>query len=129
MNLVFDASAIIRLIELNPNKAVNTLRNQYTIDLAYYEIGNYLWKISKLSPTINMELLIKAFNKALSLMNIESMRDLSSDILDLAGKADITYYDASYVYLAMKLNAKLITEDGELMSKFPDLTMSINKLM
>lgn len=52
MGLVFDLSIIIRLIELNPNKAVNILRMQYTMDLAYYEIGI---TFSKLSSAINWD--------------------------------------------------------------------------
>lgn len=115
MSLVFDASAIIRLIELEPNKAFDILRGQYTIDLVYYEIGNYLWKISK-SSIINIEPLIKAFNGALSLMNIVSI-GLNNDVVNLARKMNITYYDAAYVYSAMKLNTKLVTDDKELIKK------------
>ncbi|WP_054842816.1 type II toxin-antitoxin system VapC family toxin [Vulcanisaeta distributa] len=117
MSLVFDASAIIRLVELKPDKAVNALRNQYTIDLAYYEIGNYLWRISKLT-TVNVELLLKVFNNVIGFMNVVPI-SLNSDVIDLARRMNITYYDASYVYLTMKLNAKLVTEDRELIAKFP----------
>ena len=127
MSLVFDASAIIRLIELEPNKAFDILRGQYTIDLVYYEIGNYLWKISK-SSIINIEPLIKAFNGALSLMNIVSI-GLNNDVVNLARKMNITYYDAAYVYSAMKLNTKLVTDDKELIKKFPNITMNISELI
>ena len=127
MSLVFDASAIIRLIELKPNEAFDILRRQYTIDLVYYELGNYLWKISK-SSIINMEPLIKAFNGALNLMNIISI-GLNNDVVNLARKMNITYYDAAYVYLAMKLNAKLVTDDKELIKKFSSITMSISELI
>ncbi|MGC9153947.1 MAG: hypothetical protein ACP5GY_09530, partial [Vulcanisaeta sp.] len=88
MSLVFDASAIIRLVELKPDKAVNALRNQYTVDLAYYEIGNYLWKISKLT-SINIESLLKAFNNVISLMNVISI-GLNSDVINLARRMNIT---------------------------------------
>ena len=127
MSLVFDASAIIRLIELKPNEAFDILRRQYTIDLVYYELGNYLWKISK-SSIINMEPLIKAFNGALNLMNIISI-GLNNDVVNLARKMNITYYDAAYIYLAMKLNAKLVTDDKELIKKFSSITMSISELI
>ncbi|ADY00376.1 PilT protein domain protein [Vulcanisaeta moutnovskia 768-28] len=126
MSLVFDASAIIRLVELKPDKAVNALRNQYTVDLAYHEIGNYLWKISKLT-SINIESLLKAFNSVISLMNVISI-GLNSDAINLARRMNITYYDATYVYLTLKLNAKLVTEDKELMTKFPNITISIEEL-
>ncbi|MGC9178595.1 MAG: type II toxin-antitoxin system VapC family toxin [Vulcanisaeta sp.] len=126
MNLVFDASAIIRLVELKPDKAVNVLRNQYTVDLAYYEIGNYLWKISKLT-TVNIELLLKVFNNVIGFMNVIPI-GLNGDIINLARRMNITYYDASYVYLTMKLNAKLVTEDRELIAKFPNIAISVGEL-
>lgn len=126
MSLVFDASAIIRLVELKPDKAVNALRNQYTIDLAYYEIGNYLWRISKLT-TVNVELLLKVFNNVIGFMNVVPI-SLNSDVIDLARRMNITYYDASYVYLTMKLNAKLVTEDRELIAKFPNIAISVREL-
>ncbi|MGC8606252.1 MAG: type II toxin-antitoxin system VapC family toxin [Vulcanisaeta sp.] len=126
MNLVFDASAIIRLVELKPDKAVNALRNQYTVDLAYYEIGNYLWKISKLT-TVNIELLLKVFNNVIGFMNVIPI-GLNGDIINLARRMNITYYDASYVYLTMKLNAKLVTEDRELIAKFPNIAISVGEL-
>ncbi|WP_054854409.1 type II toxin-antitoxin system VapC family toxin [Vulcanisaeta distributa] len=127
MSLVFDASAIIRLVELKPDKAVNALRNQYTIDLAYYEIGNYLWRISKLT-TVNVELLLKVFNNVIGFMNVVPI-GLNSDVIDLARRMNITYYDASYVYLTMKLNAKLVTEDRELIAKFPpNIAISVREL-
>lgn len=123
MSLVFDASAIIRLVELKPDKAVNALRNQYTVDLAYYEIGNYLWRISKLTA-VNVELLLKVFNNVIRFMNVVPI-GLNGDVINLARRMNITYYDASYVYLTIKLNAKLVTEDRELIAKFPNIAISL----
>ncbi|WP_054857635.1 type II toxin-antitoxin system VapC family toxin [Vulcanisaeta sp. JCM 16159] len=126
MSLVFDASAIIRLVELKPDKAVNALRNQYTVDLAYYEIGNYLWRISKLTA-VNVELLLKVFNNVIRFMNVVPI-GLNGDVINLARRMNITYYDASYVYLTIKLNAKLVTEDRELIAKFPNIAISVEEL-
>ncbi|WP_264890756.1 hypothetical protein [Vulcanisaeta souniana] len=40
-------------------------------------------------------------------MNVRSV-GLSNDVIDLAREMNITYYDATYVYLTMRLNAKLV---------------------
>ena len=127
MSYVFDASSIIKLVELNPDETVNIVDNQYTVDLAQYEIGSYLWKVSK-TTSVDVDTLLEAFNRLLKLMRIMQL-GLSGDVLGLARRLNITYYDASYVYLTMRLNAKLITEDGELLSKLPNLTMSIKDLL
>jgi len=52
----------------------------------------------------------------------------SSGFLDAAGAfklavdAGITVYDAAYVVLAKRLDPRLLTLDGELLRKFPDVT-------
>ncbi|WP_292000379.1 type II toxin-antitoxin system VapC family toxin [Caldivirga sp.] len=127
MTHVIDASSIIRLIELNPANAISIVNNQYTVDLVQYEIGNYLWKLRKLT-SINMDTLFNAFNRLLNLLKIIPI-GLNYEVLNLAMNTNITYYDAAYVHLAMKLNAKLITEDNELLSKFPTLAVSIEELL
>jgi len=39
------------------------------------------------------------------------------EILEFAGKAKITFYDAAYAYHAMEKNLTLITEDSQLLKK------------
>ncbi len=115
---LFDASSIIACIELIGENAINMLKNQYTINLSYYEIGNFLWKqylksrctLEKLKFYLN---LFKNLLNKMYVLNIELM----NEVLELAAKLKLTYYDAAYVYAAWKLNAMLITEDLELYEK------------
>jgi predicted nucleic acid-binding protein len=41
----------------------------------------------------------------------------------LSVRGDVTVYDACYVALAQRIGSRLITEDKELLAKFPRLTM------
>lgn len=45
---------------------------------------------------------------------------------ELSIREDLTVYDACYVALARRLDSKVITEDRELLSKFPAHTMPMN---
>jgi predicted nucleic acid-binding protein len=43
--------------------------------------------------------------------------DSISDVLALAIERGLTFYDASYAYLAEKHNLKLVTQDADLLRK------------
>lgn len=45
---------------------------------------------------------------------------------ELSLREDLTVYDACYVALARRIESKVITEDRELLSKFPTHTMPMN---
>lgn len=42
-------------------------------------------------------------------------------------RQDLTVYDACYVALAQRMRTKVITEDKEILDKFPTYTISINR--
>lgn len=46
----------------------------------------------------------------------------------LSLKEDLTIYDACYIALAQRMSSKLITEDKELLSKFPRHTLPLDKI-
>lgn len=46
---------------------------------------------------------------------------------ELSMREDLTVYDASYVALAQRSNSILVTEDRELLSKFPSQTMALSE--
>jgi len=53
-------------------------------------------------------------------------------LLELAAalslKEDLTVYDACYVALAQRISSRVITEDRELLSKFPRHTISLDRV-
>ncbi len=83
--------------------------------LTEYELGNALWKEAK-RKGIDFKLAAQTFLEVLlelEKINIDSL----GEILALAVERNLTYYDASYVYIAEREGLKLVTEDLELVRK------------
>ncbi len=109
MKLVFDASSIFEAILRG---RVRVLGGSYTLDLAKYELGNVLWKRAREDGEfIRLMGLIK---RVLGVMEVTSLECRESEVLKLAEECGITFYDASYAFLAMELGVPLVTEDGRL---------------
>ncbi|MGC9105406.1 MAG: type II toxin-antitoxin system VapC family toxin [Thermoprotei archaeon] len=80
-----------------------------TTDLAFYEIGNFLWKVKRQD-------LLEDFSKVLKFINVESV-GLNEEVIRLAVEEKITYYDATYLFLSRKYNVPLASDDEDLVRK------------
>lgn len=112
MNL-FDSSAIINLCG---EKKIDKLLGEWTLNLAFYELGNAVWKQVHVHKTITgdeantvLDPLIEVFRK---LKKPEAEDAL--EILKIALKESLTYYDASYIHAAMENGLTLVTDDEQL---------------
>lgn len=112
MNL-FDSSAIINLCA---EKKIDTLLEGWTLNLAFYELGNAVWKQVHIHKTITsdeantiLSLLTEIFRK---LKKPETEKAL--EILKIATKESVTYYDASYIQAAIENSLTLVTDDKQL---------------
>lgn len=117
MSYLFDSSAILKAVMKN---VIETLPENYTIELARYELGNILWKEHALHRRISddeIKELIKLIKDTLKLMKILKIECCEEIIIDLAGKLGLTFYDASYVFYTRKMSLTLVTEDEKLMNK------------
>lgn len=110
MSLV-DASSIfeaLRSLNLKP------LDNAYTLDLAVYEVGNVILKQGSILHTLNWEesreLMLQA-KRLISLLTVVDVSGGEVEVLELAKRVRATFYDASYLYTAKRMNLTLITED------------------
>jgi len=114
---LFDASSIIALAV---KRKVDFLMGNYTIELAGYEIGSYLWKEVYLTKSLthnDLSTLEEIFLKILEEINIINGWSPSAEVVELAGELNLTYYDAAYLHQARKLSLTLITEDTKLKEK------------
>ena len=100
-------------MELEPKRAVEALEGQYTADLAYYEIGNYIWRLYRRSLIADVAPYVEFFERLLSMMSVEGV-GLRREVEDLAAGRGLTYYDAAYLWLAERLDVPLVTEDETL---------------
>ncbi|MGB2841501.1 MAG: type II toxin-antitoxin system VapC family toxin [Halobacteriota archaeon] len=125
MKLVLDANVIAKwfIEEENTEKAIeirdNFVKGEFAIlepTLLTYELGNVFWKHLVKSPED-----VKSDFKALFDIGIEFLEISTPKILkrihENAREFGITFYDATYVTLALKDNCKLITADGRLQRK------------
>ena len=110
---LFDSSAIINLCA---EKKLDPLLEGFTLNLAPYELGNAVWKQVCIHKTVTVEeanivldLLADVFGKMRKLKVEHPL-----EILKIAVEEKITYYDASYLYTAIKNGLTLVTDDEKL---------------
>jgi predicted nucleic acid-binding protein len=131
---VVDSSIVTKwfLIEADSELATG-LRNDFATgrvrltvpSLLFYEVMNAL-RFSQLYDETNLTIAAKSLSK----YQFSIWRPLGK-LLELCGalsvRQDLTVYDASYVALAQRIHTKVITEDKEILDKFPAYTISLNR--
>lgn len=117
MNFLFDACAILNAIKQYAENSIIIFKKQYTINLAFYEMGNAVWKLvyRELSTEEEAFSIINTIKNLWQLFNIITLKkeDLN-DILQIAIKDSLTFYDASYLYYAIKNKIILVSDDKKL---------------
>jgi predicted nucleic acid-binding protein len=117
--LLFDASSVFALVRELLGEAPDLFWGSSAISLAYYEVGNVLWKecflLTRIVPEEASKLLKSMFSM-LRTMDVTLLEDedLGKAILDMAGKLNITYYDAAYLTEAQRSDKVLVTDDEKL---------------
>ena len=123
---LFDSSAIINLCG---KKNINPLLGGSTLDLAFYEIGNAIWKqvfSFKIYTMKEGEIVLGAITDVLQRMKIiDEMTPI--EILRLAVKTSLTFYDAAFLNATITNNLTLVTDDkrfSKISKKFVTTTSS-----
>ena len=126
MKLLFDPSSIINLCT---ERKIERLLGGSTLNLAFYELGNAIWKQVHLHKALTPEEgseALAALTEVYGQMSELPVEDASS-ILNIAVEEGLTYYDASYIHAAKKNEAVLVTDDRKLhtaASKYVETTTS-----
>lgn len=126
MGYLFDSSSIYAIIKAGKTRIL--VLND-TCDLARYEIGNILLTERNVRKTLTeaeQKFLLDAVTQSLNFMNKINVEENEQGIIDLAIKYGLSFYDASYAYLAKKNDAVLVTEDGKLAKKISKYLMTIS---
>ena len=84
--------------------------------LTEYEIGNVLWRENQRKKLKDPKRVAQIFSEALQPLQ-KLQIDSLQNVLALAIERNLTFYDASYAYLAEKENLLLVTEDTDLLKK------------
>ena len=114
---LFDASSIMNLIKKG---LIRPLANGVTMDLALYESLNAVWKENRLLKRIGEDTALEYTNiisEIFKVVEVWSIKGLEEEVLNLAFKENLTVYDASYLYMAIKGGFTLVTDDQNLKNK------------
>lgn len=110
---LIDTSALYPL--LISGKPFNT--EECTVSsLTRYEVGNVLWRENKQKKLKDPTRIATIFSEALNPLRVLEIDSLAN-VLAVAIERNLTFYDASYAYLAEKEKLALVTQDTELLKK------------
>jgi predicted nucleic acid-binding protein len=110
---LFDSSAIITLCG---EKRINKLLEGWTLNLAFYELGNAVWKqvyIYKAIDTNEANIILDSLTEVFMKLK-KPEKENSLEILKIAAKEGLTYYDAAYIQAAIENKLTLVTDDEKL---------------
>ena len=113
---LYDASAILNLVKRGE---LRVFLGGHTLDLAIYEVANAVWKECCLLGKIKIERaykVIELVSRIFDVLNLHSVKGFEKEVMDIAVKEGVTFYDASYMYMAMRNKLTLVTDDRKLMS-------------
>jgi len=138
LKFLLDASALLPLVTRSGKKLIAEAAHAelITTDLAIYEACNGLWKLATLLKTLTLkdaQDIATVLNELTAQNLIQPISFVSIDLahtLDIAQKAQVTFYDASYIAAAQNTKVTLATEDQKLLkaaNKFV-ITMSFLQL-
>jgi predicted nucleic acid-binding protein len=116
---VLDASAIGALLERMKDKGLIYLKGSLILDLTLYELGNIIWKACRLRRVISEEEALEGAKDLAKVLELASRVQFKGgdveEVMRLALSLGLTFYDASYLYLAKSKDYVLVTEDEELL--------------
>lgn len=108
----------MQIVKERAEGAATTLNGKLTLDLAFYELGNIVWKKQRMQRSIKPEeaaRMASHFAELLGLMKIERTPfEEMGEIVELGATAGLSFYDASYLHGAMGKGLTLVTEDRQL---------------
>lgn len=129
LEAILDTSALYPLLKRLGEKAASLLTRLMILDLTKYELGNVLWREYKLGLLEDWENAAEQWSRIIGEMPVHPI-DVPhlKEVKKIAVERDLTFYDASYVYVAETQDLKLITEDEDLLSKCKN-SMALGKFL
>ena len=126
MTYIFDSSAIYSLIS---RKEYGYFADGFTIYLAKYEYGNILWKefyLHKRLGAAQKKEMAEIAEKVFANIEVVGTTGYLEEVINLGVKLRIPFYDASYVFFAMKRNVVLVTVDEKLTKKLDGVIATVS---
>lgn len=116
---LFDASAVVNLLILYGGRVIDIVTGNWTLDLAVYEVDNAIWKLNVIHRKISspeadilLESLLGIAADRMKLVPSADIDHLSS--MGIAREEKLSFYDASYLSVAIERELVLVTDDKNL---------------
>jgi len=113
---LLDASALYGLVA-HYHRWIGHRKKLAILHLTVYEVGNALWKEAR-AVRLPWREAAGVLSRVLSSLKVLDDPPLGK-VLEVAVERDLTFYDASYAYVAETLGLSLVTQDRELLRKSP----------
>ncbi|MGC9093999.1 MAG: type II toxin-antitoxin system VapC family toxin [Candidatus Bathyarchaeia archaeon] len=95
---------------------MNELLEGWTLNLAFYELGNAVWKQAYIYKAINANeanIILDSLTEVFMKLK-KPEKENSLEILKIAAKEGLTCYDAAYIQAAIENKLTLVTDDEQL---------------
>ena len=119
MKYLFDASALLNLVRRLGEESLKILEENYILTLTIYEIGNALWRETKLLKRLTIdeaEEVMRAIITLIKFMQVIEPQD-PIEVLRISNEIETTFYDAAYVVTALRRGLILVTDDRRLAAR------------
>lgn len=124
---LLDTSALYPLVLRLKEKLLLYSERFRLLDLTVYEVGNTIWKEYERGRIKALTTMATIFREVMEHVNKLSIENEILGVINVATENSITFYDASYIYIARKYGLKLVTEDEDL-KKFSE-AVSVSTLI
>lgn len=98
-----------------------------SVGLWRYEVGNVLMKMVRFGGADPLEMRYNLENSAMMLVETVDVLNVA-EVWDIVCDTGLTYYDASYVWLARSRNLELRTRDKQVLRVCADVAVGMPKL-
>ncbi|MFB6244799.1 MAG: type II toxin-antitoxin system VapC family toxin [Candidatus Nanohaloarchaea archaeon] len=122
--MIYDTSSLVHLLF---NGEVEELFDSGTLELAFYEASNVIWKKNSLQNRINNQEAEEAL-EALKIIEreMEIQKPDRKKAMKIAREEEIAFYDASFISVARDRGEKLVTEDHEMKKSAEDYVKTVS---
>ncbi|MGB9727814.1 MAG: type II toxin-antitoxin system VapC family toxin [Nitrososphaeria archaeon] len=115
---IIDTSALYPLLKKVGKSAASLLTRLAVLDLTKYELGNVVLKEHKLGLIDDWKNCIENWSKIIEEIQTYSIKiQHLKHVENIAIERNLTFYDASYIYVSEANNLKLITLDEDMLNK------------
>jgi len=119
MKYLFDASALLNLVRRLGEESLKILEENYILTLTIYEVGNALWRETRLLRRLTIdeaEEVMRAIITLIKFMQVIEPQD-PIEVLRISNEIETTFYDAAYVVTALRRGLILVTDDRRLAAR------------